>query len=94
MNGTFSSCPKRFYQLYVLHVIYRMKSLPVVYALLPKKKTRTVYAELLMALKDTCSSVKSFSIDRSKVKVCGVKSKILVWQQNIEKTKNSGVQYE
>lgn len=62
MDGTFSSCPKGFYQLYVLHVIYKMKPLSVVYALLPKK-TQTVYVELLMTLKDTCSSVKSFSID-------------------------------
>ncbi|KAL4108184.1 hypothetical protein QTP88_018426 [Uroleucon formosanum] len=62
MDATFSSCPKGFYQLYVLYVIYKMKPLPVVYALLPKK-TQTVYVELLMALKDTCSSVKPFSID-------------------------------
>ncbi|KAL4083383.1 hypothetical protein QTP88_028707 [Uroleucon formosanum] len=45
-----------------MYVIYKMIPLPVVYALLPKK-TQTVYVELLMALKDTCSPVKSFSID-------------------------------
>lgn len=43
MDGTFSSCTKGFYQLYVLHVIYKMKPLPVVYALLviTKKKKNT-----------------------------------------------------
>lgn len=62
MDGSFSSRSKGFYQLYVVHVIYKMNPLPVVYALLPKK-TQTVYVELLMTLKDTCSLVKSFSID-------------------------------
>lgn len=61
MDGSFSSCLKGFYQLYVLHVIYRMKPLPVIYALLPKK--HKVYVELLITLKDKCPFMKSFSIN-------------------------------
>lgn len=62
MDETFPSCPKRFYQIYVPHVIYRINPFPVVFALLPKK-THTTYEELLMALKHTCSLMMSFSID-------------------------------
>lgn len=52
MDGTFKTVPSIFYQLYTIHGIIKGESIvPLVYALLPNKKTET-YIKLLSELKN------------------------------------------
>lgn len=62
MDGTFATCPRGFFQVYVIHAQIGEKSLPMVYVLL-QKKTKETYKEMLLVLKKYCSSVKVISID-------------------------------
>lgn len=59
-DGTFDSSPSLFYQLVTLHVNFRGKVLPVVYALLPSKERKTYDKFFKMLLSndwnDKCSS--------------------------------------
>lgn len=50
-DGTFSTAPQLFQQLYTIHVIRYHTVIPVVYALLPNK-TRASYIHMLQALKN------------------------------------------
>ncbi|CAF0822724.1 unnamed protein product [Brachionus calyciflorus] len=49
-DGTFDMAPKLFSQVYSLHIFYRNKSYPIVYATLPRK-TEKIYIEFLKVLK-------------------------------------------
>ena len=40
-DGTFKVAPEMFYQLYIIHAIYRDHVIPVMYALLRRKDTGT-----------------------------------------------------
>jgi len=40
MDGTFATCPQDFFQVYVVHAQIGENSLPIVYALLQKKKLK------------------------------------------------------
>jgi len=62
MDGTFSTCPSEFYQVYILHASVDNIIIPVVYALLQRKNKET-YIELLTALKDKFESLSMISID-------------------------------
>lgn len=46
VDGTFKVVPEVFYQLYIIHAVYRGHVVPVIYALLRKKNAET-YTELL-----------------------------------------------
>lgn len=50
-DGTFSTVPHLFCQLYTLHVIHNHTVVPVVYALLPNKQ-RATYVKFLQELKN------------------------------------------
>jgi len=50
MDGTFSACPNLWNQLYILHARRGSTTFPLVYALLPDRRT-TTYARLFRCLK-------------------------------------------
>jgi len=62
MNGTFSTCPSDFYQVYILHASIENIIIPVVYALLLRKNKET-FIELVTALKDKFEALSIISID-------------------------------
>lgn len=62
MDGTFATCPREFYQVYIIHAQIGHGNIPIVYALL-QNKTKETYKELLLVIKSYCSSVISISID-------------------------------
>ncbi|KAL4122931.1 hypothetical protein QTP88_015172 [Uroleucon formosanum] len=62
MDGTFATCPRGFFQVYIIHAQIGESSLPIVYVLL-QNKTKETYKEMLLVLKKYCSSVEVFSID-------------------------------
>lgn len=41
VGGTFKTCPSLFAQVYTIHIVYRNKSVPIIYALLPNKSKAT-----------------------------------------------------
>lgn len=41
VDGTFKVVPEIFYQLFIIHAVYRQHTVPVVYALLRRKNTET-----------------------------------------------------
>ena len=43
VDGTFKAVPEIFYQLFIIHVVYRRHIVPVVYALLRRKNADTYY---------------------------------------------------
>ena len=49
-DGTFKTCPKLFYQVYTIHSIVKGQMFPIIYALLPNKKSIT-YEHLLRVVK-------------------------------------------
>lgn len=64
MDGTFFTCPKEFYQVYIIHACIKNTSIPCVYALL-QRKNKEIYIELLSKLKSMLSELKlkTISID-------------------------------
>lgn len=50
-DGTFSTAPALFQQLYTIHIVHLNAVIPVIYALLPNK-TRATYVKLLQELKN------------------------------------------
>ncbi|KAL4122598.1 hypothetical protein QTP88_014897 [Uroleucon formosanum] len=64
MDGTIFTCPKEFYQVYMIHACIKNTSVPCVYALL-QKKTKDIYVELLSTLRSILSELKlkTISID-------------------------------
>jgi len=66
MDGTFSTCPSEFYQVYIpkfiLHANVDNIIISVVYTLLHRKNKKT-YIELPTALKDKFESLSIISID-------------------------------
>lgn len=50
-DGTFSTAPQFFQQLYTLHIVQFNQVVPVLYALLPNK-TRATYVKLLQEIKN------------------------------------------
>ncbi|XP_029348287.1 uncharacterized protein LOC115034906 [Acyrthosiphon pisum] len=67
MDGTFFTCPKEFYQVYIIHACIKNTSVPCVYALL-QRKTKEIYVELLSTLRSLLSELKlkTISIDFEK----------------------------
>ncbi|CAF1284973.1 unnamed protein product [Rotaria sordida] len=53
VDGTFKVTPTIFYQLYVMHVVYRKAVIPVIFALLPNK-TQQTYQRLINELVQIC----------------------------------------
>ena len=51
MDGTFDVCPVLFVQLFTIHGFVNEKQIPLVYALLPNKKTET-YITIFRILRD------------------------------------------
>lgn len=49
MDGTFKSCPRTFYQLYIIHVVERGQSFPVFFCFL-KQKTLIAYKRILLGI--------------------------------------------
>ena len=62
MDGTFSTCPSEFYQVYILHASINNLIIPVMYALL-QRKNKDTYIELLSAIRDQFVSLSIISID-------------------------------
>lgn len=62
MDGTFSTCPFEFYQVYILHASINNLIIPVMYALL-QRKNKDTYIELLSAIRDQFVSLSIISID-------------------------------
>lgn len=68
LDGTFYTCPSLFKQLYTMHIVYRGKMIPVLYALLPNKTTAT-YARLLKKVTEVtsefgaCFKPETFTVD-------------------------------
>ena len=52
-NGTFNSCPSRFYQLYTVHSVNSELSTPKLYSLLPDKKGPT-YISIFNSILNLC----------------------------------------
>jgi len=67
-DGTFSSAPSLFYQLYTIHAVQYSNVLPSVYILLPNKKENT-YKRMFQALKtiEPNLSPKTIMVDLSGV---------------------------
>jgi len=57
MDRTFFTCPKEFYQVYIIHACIKNTSVPCVYALL-QRKTKDIYVELLSTLRSMLSELK------------------------------------
>lgn len=55
MDGTFSYCPKYFYQLFTIHTVNNGHYIPLIFFLLPSKQF-IVYERALKALIDICES--------------------------------------
>jgi len=74
-DGTFSSCPNLFGQLYTIHAVYSGEIIPLAYVLLPDKKEVT-YNKMFQALKslkfDLCP--KSFTTDFEKAAMNSIKN--------------------
>lgn len=62
MDGTFSTCPSEFYQVYIIHASINNLIIPVMYALL-QRKNKDTYIELLSAIRDQFLSLSIISID-------------------------------
>ena len=59
MDGTFKSCPKFFYQVYIIHGSTNGQTAPLVYMLLPGKTEtiyRTAFSAFLQLVKDRDAS--------------------------------------
>ena len=56
MDGTFSVCPKFFYQLYTFHAMINGHYIPLVHCLLPDKSTLT-YTVMLQYIMRNCSAM-------------------------------------
>ncbi|KAF0765135.1 Uncharacterized protein FWK35_00010141 [Aphis craccivora] len=72
MDGTFSTCPSEFYQVYTLHSNVDNIIIPVVYTLLQRENKET-YIELLTALKDKFESLSIISINFEYAVVLAIK---------------------
>ncbi|CAI6359480.1 unnamed protein product [Macrosiphum euphorbiae] len=68
MDGTFSYCPKYFYQLFTIHTVNNLHYIPLIFFLLPSKES-IVYERALKALIDICESKLSIKFNP---KVCVV----------------------
>jgi hypothetical protein len=51
MDGTFSTCPRIFYQLFTINIIVDGKQVPALYALLPSK-SRETYNKMFTSIKE------------------------------------------
>ena len=51
MDGTFSSCPRLFYQLFTINIYIGDQQFPAIYALLPGK-SRNIYNRLFLLIKE------------------------------------------
>jgi hypothetical protein len=75
LDGTFSSCPNLFSQLYTIHAVYSGEIIPLVSVLLPDKKEVT-YNKMFQALKsfkfELCP--KSFATDFEKAAMNSIKN--------------------
>ena len=76
-DGTFSTAPNVFFQVYTIHALVDGVNLPLVYALLPDKKEES-YRKLLCSLPET--STKRVTIDFE----IAVRNAFLQWNENIQ----------
>lgn len=53
-DGTFKTCPRFFYQLYILHAYDRGLYVPCVFCLLPSK-TENVYRDMFTSIRNMCA---------------------------------------
>ena len=51
MDGTFSTCPRIFYQLFIINIIVDGKQVPALYALLPST-SRETYNKMFTSIKE------------------------------------------
>ena len=65
-DGTFSVCPRLFFQLFTIHSFSHGKQFPLVYFLLPNK-TRETYNMAFLLLKESCQNY-HISLDPPEVK--------------------------
>ena len=65
-DGTFSVCPRLFYQLFTIHCIKHGKQFPLVYFLLPSK-SRETYNMAFLLFKEICQNY-SIDLDPQQVK--------------------------
>ncbi|KAL8571163.1 hypothetical protein ACOMHN_010624 [Nucella lapillus] len=54
-DGTFKTCPRFFYQLYILHVYKHGQYVPCTFALLPSK-TEEVYSQMFVHIQTLCDN--------------------------------------
>ena len=66
MDGTFSTAPRIFHQLYIIRAPVGESAVTCIYAFL-SCKTQEIYEELLHAVVDACERVAGFSPDPSSV---------------------------
>ncbi|KAE9543491.1 hypothetical protein AGLY_002291 [Aphis glycines] len=76
MDGTFSYCPKYFYQLFTIHTVENGNYIPLVFLLLPNKETK-IYEQTFNSLIEVCTSKLSIHFQP---KIC-----IVDFEQNIHK---------
>jgi hypothetical protein len=61
VDGTFKACPGVFYQIFVIHAFIDLKALPMLYALLPKKR-QNIYVEPFESLKTLDQALEPVSV--------------------------------
>lgn len=76
MDGTFSYCPKYFYQLFTIHTVNNGNYIPLVFLLLPNKDTK-IYERAFNSLIEVCTSKLSIHFQP---KIC-----IVDFEQSIHK---------
>ncbi|KAE9529659.1 hypothetical protein AGLY_011755, partial [Aphis glycines] len=76
MDGTFSYCPKYFYQLFTIHTVENGNYIPLVFLLLPNKETK-IYEQAFNSLIEVCTSKLSIHFQP---KIC-----IVDFEQSIHK---------
>jgi len=72
MDGTFSSCPRIFYQLFTINIIVDGKQVPALYALLPSK-SRETYNKMFTSIKEQMQNL-NFTLTPSKQCLLTLKS--------------------
>ena len=75
VDGTFKVVPEIFYQLYIIHAVYRQHVVPVIYALLHRKTAETYQRLINEILKFApCWNPRLFMLDFEQASINALKS--------------------